>query len=286
MKKFFAILAVILAALLTSGAWACEDAAPALPLGSGNLVLTGPSWWTVTEEHMLASIKDDGEVLLHLPVQNVTGQWVRGRMDNGWARDLRDGQGVAVRVSACGAGLTKLDNVTITIYEPYKAFAVSIMESLMGWGAELTNANAAACATWLDGDWASTIIFPSYSDRFVIGEVHFNGGEDVTPFCAGTFGGCLRFGLMCGFREADPDPAPWVDVNVTAEAAANAEAVANAQETANAQANAGAYVNVSNSGTVDNSGDGCWRNNTIVQINLFSIIKQGIKNITNQGCEE
>ena len=62
--------------------------------------------------------------------------------------------------------------------------------------------------------------------------------------------------------------------------------MANAQATANAQASAGTYVNVSNSGSIDNSGNGCWRNNTIVQINLFSIIKQGIKNITNQGCEE
>lgn len=271
MKNLIAML-MILALMMPAAAWACEDAAPALPVGSGNLVLTGPSWWTVTEDHMLASIKDEGEALLHLPIQNVTGQWVSGRMDNGWARDLRDGQGVAVRVAACGAGLTKLDNVTITIYEPYTGLAVSIMESLLGGGAELTNANAAACATWLDGDWASTIIFPSYSDRFVIGEVHFNGGEDVTPFCAGTFGGCLRFGLMCGFREADP--APWVDVNVTAEAQANAEAVAAAQ--VSAQASAGAAVSASGSATVDQSGNGCYRNNTVIQVNVG--VWQAVKN--------
>lgn len=281
MKKLIAML-MILALMIPAAAWACESAAPALPLGSGNLVLTGPSWWTVTEDHMLASIKDEGEALIRLPSQNVSEQYVQGRMANGWARDLRDGQGVAVRVAACGAGLTKLDNVTITIYAQYTHLAAGIVQALLGEGAELTNANAAACATWLDGDWAATIFFPSYSDRFQIGEVHFNGGSDVTPFCAGTFGGCLRFGLMCGFREADPAPAPWVDVNVTAEAAANAEAVASAQ----ASAQASAMVNVQNSGSVDQSGDGCWRNNLILQINLFSIIKQGIKNITNQGCEE
>ena len=45
-------------------------------------------------------------------------------------------------------------------------------------------------------------------------------------------------------------------------------------------------MNVQNNGHLDNSGDGCWRNNTIVQINLFSLIKQGIKNITEQVCSE
>lgn len=269
MKKLIAML-MILALMMPAAAWACEDAAPALPLGSGNLVLTGPSWWTVTGDHMLASIKDEGEALLHLPFQNVTGQWVRGRMDNGWARDLRDGQGVAVRVAACGAGLTKLDNVTITIYAQYTGLAGAIVESFLGEGAELTNATAAACATWLDGDWASTIIFPSYSDRFVIGEVHFNGGEDVTPFCAGTFGGRLRFGLMCGYREPEL-VREWIDVNVTAEAQANAEAVAAAQVSAQAAA-----VSVSNSGSVDQSGDGCYRNNTVIQVNVG--VWQAVKN--------
>lgn len=275
MKKLIALILTI-ALLMPAAAWACESAAPPLPVGSGNLTLTGVSWWTVTEEHMLASIKDEGEALIRLSIQSVAGQYVRGRMDNGWCRDLRDGQGVAVRVMACGdtvIGLTKLENVSITIYEEYKGLAGAVVESLLGGGAELTNANAAACATWLDGDWASTIFFPSYSDRFVIGTVAFNGGQDVTPFCAGTFGGCLRFGLMCGFREPEP-VREWIDVNVTAEAAANAAAVAAAQ--VSAQASAGAAVSASGSATVDQSGNGCYRNNTVIQVNVG--VWQAVKN--------
>ena len=55
------------------------------------------------------------------------------------------------------------------------------------------------------------------------------------------------------------------------EAAANAEAVAAAQVSAQAAA-----VSVSNSGSVDQSGDGCYRNNTVIQINLG--IVQTVKN--------
>ncbi len=270
MKKLITMILILALVLMIPAAFACESAAPTLPNGSGNLILTGPSWWTLTEDNKLASIKDEGEMLIRLPFQSVKSQYVRGRLDNGWARDLRDGKGVAVRVGACGAGLTKLTNVTITIYAEYTALAASIVENLMGEGTELNNANAAACATWLDGDWASTIVFPSYSDRLVIGEAHFNGGADVTPFCVGTFGGCLRFGLMCGFREAEP--------------AKPAETVTTAQ--ANAKASASVAVNVQNSGSLDQSGDGCYRNNTTVQVNFFSIVKNWL-NIGNKGgCEE
>ena len=117
----------------------------------------------------------------------------------------------------------------------------------------------------------------------------FNGGQDVTPLCAGTFGGVLRLGLMCGFREAEKEQTvEWVDVNVTAEAQANAEAVASAQVSANASANANAVINMSNSGSVDQSGDGCYRNNTTIEINIFSIVKNllNIGNKTEGGCEE
>lgn len=117
----------------------------------------------------------------------------------------------------------------------------------------------------------------------MIGAVHFNGGEDQAALCMGHFGECLRVGLPCGYREPEP-VIEWHDTNITAEAQANAEAVAAAQ--VSAQANAQAWANVENSGSIDSSGDGCWRNNLILQINLFSIIKQGIKNITNQGGAE
>ena len=68
-----------------------------------------------------------------------------------------------------------------------------------------------------------------------------------------------------------PETHVWIDTNVTAEAQANAEAVAAAQVSAQAAA-----VSVSNSGSVDQSGDGCYRNNTVIQINLG--IVQTVKN--------
>ena len=45
-----------------------------------------------------------------------------------------------------------------------------------------------------------------------------------------------------------------------------------------------AAVSISNPGSIDNSGDGCWRNNLLIQINFMSIIRQGIK-IIKEACQ-
>lgn len=306
MKKIIAIL-LTLTLLLPAAAWACtesvtieqsETISAILTIKAETettLTFTDTIYLPVTESHAIAGIKDeDGEVRC-VTVQRVTGKWISGRLDNGWAKaslaDDGSGENVAVMVIECNGellGLTGYDNVTITIDAQYIGLALAVLQDLFGPDAALCNGMIGAGMLWWTGDYASAIFFPSYSDAFRIGTITFNAGEDTTPLMVGHFGGRLRFGLKCGWWEPESETHVWIDTNVTAEAKANAEAVANAQATANAQAsaNAGAYVNVSNSGTVDNSGDGCWRNNTIVQINLFSIIKQGIKNITNQGCED
>ena len=275
MKKILAILLTI-ALLLPVAAWACPETETTVLLVRSETKTTfcDPSYWPVTEDHGLASIKDYQETVQRLSIQRVSGMYISGRMENGWARELRDGMGVSVRIAVCGEtviGLTELTNVTITIYEEFLPLTLKIIHALLGDDVELSAAAIVASMTWVECEYASVIFFPSYSDRFVIGTVAFNGGRDVTPLCAGTFGGQMRMGLMCGFREAEPErPAPWVDVNVTAEAQANAEAVANAQ------ASASAAINMSNSGTVDNSGDGCYRNNTVIQVNVG--IWQTVKN--------
>lgn len=301
MKKILAILLTI-ALLMPAAAWACEKTVTAEQSETITAILTVKTetemtltftdtiYLPVTESHTIAGIKDeDGEVRC-ITVQRVTGKWISGCLANGWAKaslaDDGSGENVAVLVIECSGellGLTGYDNVTITIDAQYIGLALAVLQDLFGPDAALCNGMIGAGMLWWTGDYASAIFFPSYSDAFRIGTITFNAGEDTTPLMVGTFGGRLRFGLKCGWREPEP-MREWVDVNVTAEAAANAQAVANAQATANAQANAGAYVNVSNSGTVDNSGDGCWRNNTVIQVNLFSIVKNCVRWI-KEGCE-
>lgn len=270
MKKIFALL-LILALMIPAGAWACteEDAPPVLAVKCESVaVYEGASWWAVTEDHSLAGIKDWGQQVEHFAVTSTKCQWIAGWMENGWAM-----QAGAVRTVTVGgqiAGLTCLHNVTFTIYAEYVEILEAMIHAYLGEDVEISANAISALMLYWEGDYASEIFFPSYSDRFVIGAVHFNGGEDVVALCMGHFGECLRVGLPCGYREPEP-VREWVDANITAEAQANAEAVAAAQVSAQAAA-----VSVSNSGSVDQSGDGCYRNNTVIQVNVG--IWQTVKN--------
>lgn len=282
MKKIIAIL-MTLALLLPAAAWACESSVLTVKTeAKASYVYNDPSWWPLTEDCRIAGIKDYGEYMWHAPVQYADSQYVAGWLDNGWAR-----MNWYVRTVTIGCqiiGLKQLNNVTIEIFPEYADIALAVVKNLLGEETELSANAIVACATWWDGDYAALITHPSYSDRFQVGWAHFNGqDDDKTPLCLGHFDSELRFGLMCGWWIPEPEPEQPEEEptpvqtdfngNTTATDTANAGATANA----NASANAGAYVNVNNSGTVDNSGDGCWRNNVTVQINLFSIIKQGIK---------
>ena len=197
-------------------------------------------------------------------------------MENGWMREA--GMIRTLTMDGQTYGLTKLCNVTITIFTEYVPLCETVIHNLLGEDVEISANALAACALYWDGEYAADIFHPSYSDRLTVGYVTFNR-EDVTPFCVGHFGEELRFGLMCGFREADPVPV-FVDVNVTAEAQANAEAVAAAQVSAQAAAS------VSNSGGINQSGAGCYRNNTVIQINVFSIVKNCVRFLKDCAAEE
>ena len=267
MKKLFAIL-LALALLLPVGAWACDEPAVLSVKCCGSIVYEGASWWAVTEDHSLAGIKDYGQMVEHFSVTSTKCQWIAGWMENGWA--MQAGAVRTVTVDGQTAGLTCLHNVSFTIYAECVEILESMIHAYLGDDVEISANAIAALMLWWDGDYASEIFFPSYSDRFVIGAVHFNGGADVVALCMGHFGEQLRVGLPCGYREPEP-VREWIDVNITAEAAANAEAVAAAQVSAQAAA-----VSLSNSGSVDQSGDGCYRNNTVIQINLG--IVQTVKN--------
>ena len=304
MKKIICILLTI-ALLLPVSAWACTESVTIEQSETISAILTVKAetettltftdtiYLPTTESHSIAGIKDESEPVRCIGLQNICGKWISGWLDNGWAKaSLADdgaGENVAVLVIECNGellGLTGYDNVILTIFEPYGPFVLAVLQDLFGPDVTMCNGTLGAAMLWFTGSHASLIFFPSYSDAFQIGTAQLNAGDDVTPLMAGHFGGQYHLGLKCGWWEPEPETHVWIDTNVTAEAQANVEAVANAQATANAQANAGAYVNVSNSGSIDNSGDGCYRNNTVVQINLFSVIWQGIKNITKQGCEE
>ena len=267
MKKLALTLALVMA-LLPLGAMACEDR-PLLVKSGAQTTFTDASWWALTEDNILAGIKDEGETLPRLGVQSIQSQYVAAKLDNGWMRTpayIR-----IVETETCVAGLTKLQNVTIQVNPEYLDLARDIVADLLGEGVELSANAIAACMLWREGDYVSTIFAPSYSDRFVIGSVTFNR-EDVTELCAVTFGGRLHFALICGWwiPQPEPEPAPEpTNNNVVLETHASAQATA--------QASATAAVNVQNSGKIDNSGDGCYRNNVIIQVNVGSFVNNCIK---------
>lgn len=267
MKKLALTLALVMA-LLPLGAMACEDR-PLLVKSGAQTTFTDASWWALTEDNILAGIKEEGETLPRLGVQNIHTQYVAAKLDNGWMRTpayIR-----IVETETCVAGMTRLNNVTIQVNPEYLNLARGIVADLLGEGVELSANAIAACMLWREGDYVSTIFAPSYSDRFVIGTVTFNR-EDVTELCAVTFGGQLHFALICGWWIPQPEPEPAKDPtnnNVVVEANASAQATA--------QASATAAVNVQNSGKIDNSGDGCYRNNVIIQVNVGSFVNNCIK---------
>ena len=272
MKKLFAtLLAVML--LMPECAMACEETTKVLIAKiEAAYTYTDASYWALNTDCTIVGIKDVDEIVPHMGVQSTHSQYVAGKLDNGWTREA--GAIRTVTLDGRVIGLTRLCNVTITIRAEYISMAQTVIHNLLGEDVEISANAIAACAMWWDGDYVSMIFHPSYSDRFEVGYVTFNAGEDVTPLYLGHFGEELRFGLACGWWIPQPEPEPVPAVQEQTSAQANAEA----------NASAGAYVNVSNSGTVDNSGDGCWRNNVTVQINLFSIIKQGIKMI-KEACQ-
>lgn len=268
MKKLFAALLALML-LIPACAMACEETTVLIAKSGAayTYTYTDASYWALNEDCTLIGIKDADEIVPHMGVQSTHSQYVAGKLDNGWMREA--GAVRTVTIDDRVIGLTKLCNVVITIRAEYIDLAQAVIHSLLGEDVEISANAIAACMLWWDGDFVSNIFHPSYSDRFEVGSVSFNCGEDVTPLYLGHFGEELRFGLACGWWIPAPEPVHTVQEQVNVQA--------NAEANATAYAEAGACVNVSNSGTVDNSGDGCWRNNVTVQINVFSIIKQGIK---------
>jgi len=270
MKKLITL--ILMVSMMIAPALACENSQPPVLIATSSTIqttFTDASWWALTEDHILAGIKEPGESIPHLGMQTVNGMYVAGPIDHGWMR-----QAGAIRTVDAGgqiAGLTLLRNVTITINEEWLCLAETVVHELLGEDV-LISANAiAACATWYSGAYASTIFFPSYSDRFVVGSVTFNN-EDVTPLCLGHFGDQLRFGLMCGWWLPEPEQPEPIPEQPKAESSACASASAQAA------------VNVQNSGSIDNSGDGCYRNNLIIQVNVASWVKNCLK-VIKEACQ-
>lgn len=299
-KAFVGILALVMALMVSVGALACDDVPTKVPVlvanGGSALTFTDASWWTVTEDCTLAGIKDEGEILRHLGVQRVCGMYVAGWLDNGWTRDA-----AAVRVTEMGGktvGLTLLKNVTITVYAEYTEMVQEIVTDLFGEGTELSANVIAAGATWWENGYATTIFAPSYCDRIVIGSVAFNHGEDVTPLCVRTFGGKLRFALIPGWWMPATEPVITQEQLDEAEARAEAESIARAEAEARAYAEATARANaearadyaIAQAATMqtNGNGDGCNRNNNIVQVNfsVFGTIRNWLGIGNKGGCEE
>ena len=301
MKKGFAgILAMMMVLMISAGALACDDVPVLVAGGGGAVTLTDASWWTVTEDCTLAGIKDEGEPLRRLGVQRACGMYVAGWLDNGWTRDA-----AAIRVTETDGqlvGLTLLKNVAITVHNT--ELAREIVESLFGEGTALSANAIAAGATWWENGYATTIFAPSYSDRIIIGSVTFNGGQDVTPLCVRTFGGQKRFALVPGWQATAPTPAitqeqldaaenarAEAEARAQAEAAAraSAEAWAYAEATARANAEARADAAIARAATMQTSGsgDGCNRNNSVIQVgvSLFGDVKNWMGFGNKSDCE-
>lgn len=300
MKKVFAGLALVMALMVSVGALACDDVPAKVPVlvanGGASMTFTDASWWTVTEDCTLAGIKDEGEILRHLGVQRVCSMYVAGWLDNGWTRDA-----AAIRVTEIGGkivGLTLLDNVTITMYAEYTELAQEIVENLFGEGTELSANTIAAGATWWENGYATTIFAPSYCDRIVIGSVTFNNGADVTPLCVRTFGGQLRFALIPGWWMPAPEPMitqeqldeanARAEAEATARAEAEARTYAEATARANAEARADYAIAQAANMQTNGNGDGCNRNNNVVQVNfsVFGTIRNWLGIGNKGGCEE
>lgn len=284
MKKLIALL-LILTLMIPAEAWACTESAPAIArTESAACVFTDASWWAITSDCRVAGIMRVDEALEFLPVQNAPGQFVAGKLPSGWAKYT-----AAVRTVDMGcqiAGLTRLDNATLILFPQFADIALVTIHNLLGEDVELSANTISACAKYWQGDFVSEIFFNSSSDGVQVGWAEFNGGADVTPLMLGHFDGILHFGLRTSDEIAPEVLAAQAAAAAQAQAEAEAAAQAQASAHASAQATAAAAVSVSNSGSIDNSGNGCYRNNTIVQINILSVIWQGIKNITNQSCAE
>lgn len=304
MKKVFSgILSLVMVLMVSVGALACDDVPVLVANGGASVTFTDASWWTVTEDCTLAGIKDEGEILRHMGVQRVCGMYVAGWLGNGWTRDA-----AAIRVTEMGGqtvGLTLLKNVTITVYAEYTEWARGIVENLFGEGTELSANVIAAGATWWENGYATTIFAPSYCDRIVIGSVTFNNGADVTPLCVRTFGGQFRFALIPGWWMPAPEPVITQEqldeaerAKAEAEARAEAESIARAEAEARAYAEATARANaearadyaIAQAATMqtNGNGDGCNRNNNIVQVNfsVFGTIRNWLGIGNKGGCEE
>lgn len=281
MKKLIAVMLMIV--MLVPGiALACEkeDTVSAILTvkAEASVAFHDTVYLPVTKDHTIAGIKDADGSARCIPPQNVTGKWIAGWLANGWAKaSLADdgrGENVAILTIVVNGevfGMTAYDNITFTIDAPYVPLALEVIRGLCGEDAVLCGGTIGASMLWFTGDYASVIFFPSYSDAFRVGTATLNGGEDVTPLMAGTFGGQLHFGLKCGWREPEKETHVFVDTNITAEAEANAIAVANAQIQANVCAQAGAGINTTvtaKDNYIDNSGDGCYSHNAILNVNI------------------
>lgn len=268
MKKTIALL-LALALMLPAAAWACTETTVlvAKSTATNTYTYTDSCWWTLTEDCRIAGIKDADEAMWHAPVQHAESQYVSGNLDNGWARINWYVRTVTVGCNVIG--LKRLDNVTTVLFPDCYEIALDAIRAIFGEDAEVSNNAISAGATWWDGDYAATIFFPSYSDRFQIGWVYFNNGEDRTPLYLGHFDEELRFGLACGWWIPEPEQPKQTGQT-------NCQTGSPATATATATATSSSAVNVSNSGSVNNSGDGCWRNNTVLQINIG--IVQTVKN--------
>ncbi len=298
MKKIFAMI-LILAMMIPTAAWACTEttaeAGTVLAFTeeteterTTETTYSDPAWWPLTEDHILAGIKDYGEKLHQDGVPHVDGMYVAGLIDHGWMRT--DHEILTVDFGGQIIGLTQLTNTSITLYDEFIPVAETAVHELFGCDVALSQNAMVAGATWYNGNYASLIFHPSYSDRFVIGYATFNITKDNpegdrTPFYLGHFGNQWRFGLACGWWLPKPVQAnTGVQTGVTVEADAGASISVQAQ--ASATATASASVAVTNSGSINNSGDGCYRNNLVVQVNLFSVVRnvlEIIKECVNGG---
>lgn len=226
MKKITLCLLALCLALpaiaLACSAYLPEDMANdydnTIQVENGNtlLVITGKSSWAVVEScRELAGIKEPGEQLEILKVQNVSGNYIRGFAQGGLIR--AKAMITVIPGAGCVLGLKELDNVIFKVPTQYVGLLAEIADRRIG--DELSAATLAASTLWRRGDTVAHIFWRDEDNVFPVAEAWFNGGKDpqqMTYIWAGDFDGdgLLEIGFKFGVPyptitkepEATPEP--------------------------------------------------------------------------------
>ena len=226
MKKLMALILIL--CLIPLRAMGCEvllpraeEPAPGQADVYTPVVFTGCSSWAVVSScRELAGIMSPDEPLDTLPVQTVSGDYIRGFAQAGGLIRVKTTVGL-MRSAEAVIGLKAQNNVSIIILGEHLGTVAEITERRIG--TEPSAASIAAATLWIRGDQAAHIFWLQEANVFAVGQAVFNGGANSAILWAGDFDGdgYLELGFKFGVPfpsapkpteepepEATPEPEP------------------------------------------------------------------------------